>query len=94
MVCNLTGKYKDLPEEERHQFCDDSFRETVGKCPPRKAAVYEGKSNYYCSNRDCNFVLWKESKWLSGMHKKVNKKMAQALLSDGKVFVTGLYSRL
>ncbi|MCD8149985.1 MAG: type IA DNA topoisomerase, partial [Clostridiales bacterium] len=34
----------------------------------------------------------KESKWLTGMKKKINKKAAESLLKTGKVRMSGLYS--
>ena len=68
-------------------------RQVIGKCPRCGSLVYEGKSNFYCSNHDCNFKLWKESNWLSGMGKKLTKKMAQDLLEVGRIHVSGLFSR-
>ena len=32
----------------------------IGLCPRCKSPVYEGKKNYYCSNRDCRFSMWKK----------------------------------
>ena len=54
---------------------------------------YEGKKNFYCSNRDCGFSLWRESRYLSGMRKQVDKRMAQELLSSGRTRVTDFYSQ-
>lgn len=94
MVQSLTHKYGAISAEEKQRFgAGSSQREQIGVCPRCGAPVYEGEKNYYCSNRDCKFRLWKESKWLSGMKKKVTKKMAVSLLKDGRVSVKGLYSR-
>ncbi len=27
--------------------------------PPLRFPVHEGKKNYYCSNKECAFVMWK-----------------------------------
>lgn len=94
MVSLLVEKYKALPDSERQLFgVNRTGREIIGKCPHCGSLVYEGKSSFYCSNQDCDFKLWKESNWLSGMGKKLTKKMAQDLLENGRIHVSGLYSR-
>ena len=94
MVSLLVEKYKALPDSERQLFgMNRAGREIIGKCPHCGSLVYEGKSSFYCSNHDCDFKLWKESNWLSGMGKKLTKKMAQDLLENGRIHVSGLYSR-
>ena len=94
MVSLLVEKYKALPASERQLFgVNRTGREIIGKCPHCGSLVYEGKSSFYCSNHDCDFKLWKESNWLSGMGKKLTKKMAQDLLENGRIHVSGLYSR-
>ena len=94
MLSSLIEKYKTLPDSERQLFGPShASREVIGKCPRCGSLVYEGKSSFYCSNHSCNFKLWKESNWLSGMGKKLSKKMAQDLLENGRIHVTGLFSR-
>ena len=90
-VNQLIADYGDVSEEEKKRF--RSEKEQIGICPRCGAPVYEGDKNFYCSNRECKFCIWKETKWLSGMKKKVSKKMAENLLSKGRVSVTGLYSQ-
>ena len=94
MVQSLLRKYNTISSEEQKRFSSEKPKqEQVGICPRCGAPVYEGDKNFYCSNRECKFRLWKESKWLSGMKKKVTKKMAVSLLKDGRVSVKGLYSQ-
>lgn len=90
-VNQLIADYGEVSEEEKKRF--RSEKEQIGICPRCGAPVYEGDKNFYCSNRECKFCIWKETKWLSGMKKKVSKKMAESLLSKGRVSVTGLYSQ-
>lgn len=33
----------------------------IGKCPVCGKNIKEGKTNFYCENRDCNFVIWKNA---------------------------------
>lgn len=55
-----------ISEEERKRF---DTREKIGDCPVCGKPVYEGKQNFYCSDRACRFALWKENRYLSGMKK-------------------------
>lgn len=84
-MCNSEYSSKN----EARPFRD---RESIGTCPVCGALVYEGKKNFYCGNRDCDFVLWKESRYLQNMQKTVDKKMAAELLKNGSVRVKDLYS--
>lgn len=67
-------------------------REIIGKCPICGNPVYESKVNFFCSNKDCNFSLFKENKWWTGKKKKITKTIAKSLLKNGKAHVKGLYS--
>ena len=65
---------------------------SIGDCPVCGKPVCEGRQNFYCSDRDCKFALWKESKYLSGMKKTLTKKMATDLLKKGRTHVKDFYS--
>ena len=65
---------------------------SIGDCPVCGKTVCEGRQNFYCSDRDCKFALWKESKYLSGMKKTLTKKMATDLLKKGRTHVKDFYS--
>ncbi len=67
-------------------------REAVGVCPRCGASVYEGKKGFFCDNRDCSFTLWKDNKFFSGKKKSITKPVAAALLKEGRVSMSGLYS--
>lgn len=94
-ITSLVGKIlevcRDIPEEERKRF--QTEREVIGKCPVCGSDIFEGKQNFYCSNRQCDFALWKENRFLGSMEKNLDKKMARELLSKACTHVKGLYSR-
>lgn len=94
MVRMLVDKYGSAGKVEDNPFSGSTRpqREQIGVCPRCGSPVYEGEKNYYCSDRSCGFCIWKESKWLSGMKKKITKRMAATLLKEGRVYVTGFYS--
>lgn len=64
----------------------------VGKCPRCGSDVYEGKKNFYCSDKGCKFSMWKEDKFFLSKRKTLTKTMAKSLLAKGKVKVRKLYS--
>jgi len=69
-----------------------SDREVIGKCPRCGSDVYEGKLNFYCSDKNCNFALWKKNYFFQMKKKELTKQVAKKLLSDGKVHFKDLYS--
>lgn len=91
LVRKILEVCREIPEEERRRF--QTAREVIGKCPVCGCDVFEGKQNYYCSNRQCDFALWKENRFLGSMSKNLDKKMARELLDKACTHVKGLYSK-
>ncbi len=67
-------------------------REAVGTCPRCGGTVYEGQKGFFCDNQDCAFALWKDNKFFSSKKKSITKSVAAALLKEGRIFMSGLYS--
>lgn len=67
-------------------------REAVGTCPRCGGTVYEGKKGFFCDNQSCSFALWKDNKFFFGKKKNITKSVAAALLKEGRVSMSGLYS--
>ena len=67
-------------------------REAVGICPRCGASVYEGQKGFFCENRDCAFALWKDNRFFSSKKKSITKTIAAALLKEGRISMSGLYS--
>ena len=91
LVRKILEVCREIPEEERRRF--QTAREVIGKCPVCGCDVFEGKQNFYCSSRQCDFVLWKENRFLGSMAKNLDKKMARELLDKACTHVKGLYSK-
>ena len=91
LVRKILEVCREIPEEERRRF--QTAREVIGKCPVCGCDVFEGKQNFYCSNRQCDFALWKENRFLGSMEKNLDKKMAKELLDKACTNVKGLYSK-
>lgn len=91
MLKEILNGCRKIPEEERNRF--QTAKELIGKCPVCGSDIFEGKRNFYCSNRQCDFALWKDNRFLEGMEKKLDKKMAKELLDKACTHVKGLYSK-
>ena len=61
-------------------------------CPRCGKPVYEGKKNFACSDRACQFVMWKNDRFFEQRGKVFTTKIAAALLKDGKAKVKRLRS--
>ncbi|MCD8215075.1 MAG: DNA topoisomerase 3 [Clostridiales bacterium] len=79
----------EINEKMKYVFNE---RIPIGICPRCGGKIYEGKQNFYCENRECSFVLWKENKYFSSKRKKITKEVATALLEKGRVHFNDLYS--
>ena len=91
MLEEILNGCRKIPEEERNRF--QTAKELIGKCPVCGSDIFEGKRNFYCSDRQCDFALWKDNRFLEGMEKKLDKKMAKELLDKACTHVKGLYSK-
>lgn len=90
MAQGLTRDYTAPMPDKIGLFKPD--KEEIGTCPRCGNLVYEGKKNFYCSNRDCQFAMWKNDRFFENRKKTLTKQIAAALLKDGKATVKGLYS--
>ena len=90
MTRELVKTYPCLSEKDKALFKEE--KPIVGKCPRCGEHVFEGKKNYYCSNRDCAFVMWKNDRFFEKRKVRFTPKIAAELLEDGKAKVKKLYS--
>lgn len=90
MAKELISRYSHISEDGQKLFAPQ--KEVVGVCPRCGEPVFEGKKNFYCGNRSCSFVLWKNDRFWTSRRKELTKKMAVDFLSKGKTNVKGLYS--
>ena len=90
MAKGLVKSYPFLSDEKKDLFKPE--RAELGKCPRCGSPVYEGKKNYYCSNKECSFTMWKNDRFFEERNVGFSPKIAAALLKDGKAAVKKLYS--
>ena len=89
-VRQLVKTYSCISADKQNLF--QSERVIIGKCPRCGENVYEGKKNFYCGNRGCQFVMWKNDRFFEQRKKAFTPKIAAALLKNGKAKIKGLYS--
>ena len=89
MLKDLVGTYQVIKGTE---YLFTPPREVVGKCPRCGGEVAELQKGFFCQNKDCKFAIWKNNKWWAAKKKQPTKAVVSALLKDGRVHVTGLYS--
>lgn len=90
MTRELVKTYSHISEEGQKLFAPE--RETVGLCPRCGKPVYEGRKNFYCSDRSCQFVLWKDDRFWTSRKKELTRKMVADLLKKGRASVRGMWS--
>ena len=94
-MSRLLVKEHTAPEERFADLFPSSkgtVHEAVGVCPRCGAPVYEGKKGFFCDNRECSFALWKDNRFFSSKKKSITKSVAAALLKEGRISMSGLYS--
>ncbi|TRW23462.1 DNA topoisomerase III [Criibacterium bergeronii] len=97
---NFMEKIEALTKDlvEKADACNEKtelFRqekEVIGVCPRCQNPVYEGKKNYYCSNRDCRFSMWKNDRFFTDRKIIFTPRLASALLKDKTAKVKNIYS--
>lgn len=62
-----------------------SDHKRVGTCPCCQADVLEKQKGWFCSNKECRFVLWKDNAFFKSIGKHLSSGMVEKLLSDGRI---------
>lgn len=95
-LAGIQGMLTDLVADYRPVSGADilfpSAEKTVGKCPRCGRPVIERSKGYFCTNKDCKFVLWRDSRFFTLKQKTLDKKTAQLLLEKGRAPLKGCVS--
>ena len=57
----------------------------IGVCPNCGKSVVEREKGWFCENRECRFVLWKDNVFFKRLGKRLDAHVADKLLRDGRV---------
>ncbi|MDO5546834.1 MAG: DNA topoisomerase, partial [Eubacteriales bacterium] len=88
----LTGLIADYRPVSGADILFPSVETTVGKCPRCGRPVIERSKGYFCTNNDCKFVLWRDSRFFTLKQKTLDRKTAQLLLEKGRAPLKGCVS--
>jgi len=94
-IAGTVQTFNIVPDEHRALFGgagQGQAGEVIGKCPRCGGNVTESQKGFFCGNQNCKFALWKDSKFFTAKKKKLTKDIAGALLTKGRVFLSGLHS--
>ena len=90
MITGLVRTYKVIEDAE---VLMHPALEEIGICPCCGSHVVERQKGYFCENRQCDFILWKENRFFEALGKKMTKQIAAKLLSEGKASLKGCKSK-
>lgn len=88
----LTGLVRTSEVISGAEVLFPSKYESVGKCPRCGSVIADKKKGFFCEAPTCKFSIWKDNKWFAAKKKAPTKELVSALLKDGRVKLTGLYS--
>jgi DNA topoisomerase-3 len=99
MLHRMLDECRQISEEDRQKFGGSGAagslspaHEELGKCPLCGSPVFEGDKTFYCSDRNCSFVLWKQNRYLEKLRTSLNAGMVRDFLAEGKTRSARLYS--
>ena len=93
MLKELISRYSGVSEKQKEQFSHGTKKESLGSCPRCGRPVYEGQKNFYCSDRKCQFALWKYDRFFESQGKKMDAGTVKKLLAKGKIHYKDLHSQ-
>ncbi len=93
LVKKLIADYSTVSEDAKSVFYEDSKAESIGICPRCGNVVSERKLSYCCMAKGCDFVLWKDDKFMQSIGLNFTKKVAAALVSGGGYIAKNLTSK-
>ena len=93
MLKELISRYSGVSEKQKEQFSHETKKESLGSCPRCGRPVYEGQKNFYCSDRKCQFALWKNDRFFESQGKKMDAGTVKKLLAKGKIHYKDLRSQ-
>ena len=75
---------KNIDENIVKTLKNESKLESLGACPICSKNVYEWEKTFSCEDKNCRFVIFKNSKFFTDKKAKITKVKVKELLSKGK----------
>ncbi len=90
MVTDLVKNYETVEGVEINMPGSNTV---IGTCPHCGADVVERAKGWFCANRQCRFVLWKDNAYFKKIGKHLTGNMAEKLVRNGRVKVKDCVSQ-
>ena len=81
MMKNLVSQYADTPNAPAKAA---SGAPVVGTCPHCGSDVAEREKGWFCTSRECRFVIWKDNAFFTRLGKRPTRQVVDKLLRDGR----------
>jgi len=97
LVVETVKTHNSVPDELKALFPSGKqgkgrAGEVIGKCLRCGGNIAESPKGFFCEKKECKFAFFKESKYFTTKRVTLTKDMATALLTEGRVYLKGLYS--
>ena len=89
MIANLVTTYEKVEGADALM----NRNKVIGTCPHCGAEVLERQKGWFCENRECRFVLWKDNAYFTKIGKRLTSQIVERLLRDGRVKLKDCRSR-
>ena len=81
MMKSLVNQYANTPNAPAKAA---SGAPVVGTCPHCGSDVAEREKGWFCTSRECRFVIWKDNAFFTRLGKRPTRQVVDKLLRDGR----------
>ncbi len=81
LIQSILDTYEVIPDADAMMH---PTYQVIGKCPHCGSDVTKRSKGYFCSNKECKFVLWKDNHFLTAISKTMTRQIAEELLHGGR----------
>ena len=81
MMKSLVNQYANAPNAPAKAA---SGAPVVGTCPHCGSDVAEREKGWFCTSRECRFVIWKDNAFFTRLGKRPTRQVVDKLLRDGR----------
>ena len=94
-VKGLVTDYSVVSEQDKQSFTEKLRDKAalIGTCPRCGGTVSECKIGYACEKKECDFVLWKDNKFMKNIGLSLTKAVAASLVTKGFYIAKNLTSK-
>ena len=81
MMKSLVNQYANTPNAPAKATPGASV---IGTCPHCGSEVAEREKGWFCTSRECRFVIWKDNAFFNRLGKRPTRQVVDKLLRDGR----------